>query len=65
MLIQGQKQMQQAYVGTDNLGRGEFESACRNFWLAYVMMETGERLGDKSPSVGPASGQALNILFAS
>jgi hypothetical protein len=57
--------MQQAYVGTDNLGRGEFESACRNFWLAYVMMEAGARLGDKSPRVGPASGQALNILFAS
>jgi hypothetical protein len=47
------KQMQQADFCTDNLRRSEFENGCRSFWLAYVMMETGEPIGDKRPTHSP------------
>jgi hypothetical protein len=51
--------MQQTDFGTDNLRKTEFESACRGFWLAYVMMKTGERMENNDDD-----GQALRILFA-
>jgi len=36
--------MKQADSGADDLRRKEFEKSCRGFWLAYVAMETGDRL---------------------
>jgi hypothetical protein len=42
-------------LGADDLRRKEFEKSCRGFWLAYVAMETGERLdlSDPTRSQGP------------
>jgi hypothetical protein len=56
--------MQQTDFGTDNLRKTEFESACRGFWLAYVMMETGESIDDKRPTLKPAKEHPLRVLFA-
>ena len=42
--------MQQVDFRADKLRRSEFENACRGFWLAYVMMETGEPIGNKKPT---------------
>jgi hypothetical protein len=56
--------MQQVDFGTGNLCGSEFESACRKFWLAYVVMETGEHIGEKWPTLVPANEHPLRILFA-
>ena len=56
--------MQQTDFGAENLGRDEFESACRDFWLAYVMMETGERMDDKGLTFEPANEHTLHLLLA-
>jgi len=36
--------MKQGDSGADALRRKEFEKPCRGFWLAFVAMETGDRL---------------------
>jgi len=36
--------MKQGDSGADDLRRKEFEKSCRGFWLAYVAIETGDRL---------------------
>jgi len=36
--------MKQGDSGADDLRRKEFEKPCRGFWLAFVAMETGDRL---------------------
>ncbi len=33
-------------VDRDDPRRSSFESACRDFWIAFVRTETGERPGD-------------------
>jgi hypothetical protein len=35
--------------GTNDLRRSEYETACRDFWSAYVMIETGRHSEDDSP----------------
>ena len=55
--------MQQTDFGAENLGRGEFESACRDFWLAYVMMETGERMDDRGSHLSPLTSIHCTSFF--
>jgi len=43
------EQMKQGDLGADDLRRKEFEKSCRGFWLAYVAMETGQRLDLPDP----------------
>jgi hypothetical protein len=45
------------------LRRSEFENACRGFWLAYVMMETGESIGNKKPTLEHANEHPVHVLF--
>ena len=49
--------------GADKLRRSEFENACRGFWLAYVMMETGEPIGNKKPTLEHANEHPVHVLF--
>jgi hypothetical protein len=55
--------MQQVDFGADKLRRSEFENACRGFWLAYVMMETGEPIGNKKPTLEHANERPVHVLF--
>jgi hypothetical protein len=57
------KKMQQVDFGVDKLRRSEFENACRGFWLAYVMMETGEPIGNKKPTLEHANEHPVHVLF--
>ena len=42
--------MQRTDLANNDLLRSEYEAACRDFWSAFVMVETGRRPGGPSKS---------------
>ncbi|MGB8143239.1 MAG: hypothetical protein WCF52_22545, partial [Pseudolabrys sp.] len=44
--LRGQTTMTPQNVDRNDPRRISFESACRDYWIAFVRMETGERPGD-------------------
>jgi hypothetical protein len=57
--------MQRTDFVTHDLRRAEFETACRGFWLAYVMMEKGDYKGAEKVQSGQAAEEPFRVLFAS
>ncbi|MGB8429140.1 MAG: hypothetical protein WCE72_04900 [Pseudolabrys sp.] len=55
--------MQQVDFGADKFRGSEFENASRGFWLAYVVMETGEPIGNKKPTLEHANEHPVHVLF--
>ena len=56
--------MQRTDLANNDLGRSEFETACRGFWLAYVMMEKGDYTGAEKVQSGQPAQEPFRVLFA-
>ena len=56
--------MQRTDLVTHDLRKSEFETACRGFWLAYVMMEKGEHMRSEKVQSDHATQEAFRVLFA-